>query len=66
MRTFLEKGRGRERKCSVEGDVMPRSGVWMSCLWVWVFFCWDERVGGIGRVGRGNVGVGLVDGRCGF
>ena len=30
------------------------------------FFCWDERVDGIGRVGRGNVDVGLVDGRCGF
>lgn len=57
----LEKGRGRERKCSVEGDVMPRSGVWMR---VWGFFA--GRVDGIGRVGRGNVDVCLVDGRCGF
>lgn len=52
----------------MEGDVMPRSGVWMSRLWVWEFgsFCLDGMVDGIGRVSRGNVGVGLVDGRCGF
>lgn len=65
MRTFLEKGRGRERKFSVEGDVMPRSGVWMSCLWVWGFVGMEGRVGR-GRVGRENVGMCSVDGKCGF